>query len=358
MDLRVIILAGGSGKRFWPVSRKARPKQFLPIVSEKTMIEETVDRLSSQIALKNIYTIADPEKTEMIKSILPDLPQKNLLIEPAGRNTAPSLILATAWIHLQNPKAVLAALPADHLIKDSTHFLRKLEAAAAAASSGDYLITFGVPPTSPATGYGYIRFSADRPVRSLDEPFYAVQEFKEKPDLKQAKTFLKQGNYFWNSGMFLWQADVFAQKLGRFSPEMFSYWTQIQEALKTNDEARIASLFEDMPSISIDYALMEKAEGVLMARGDFGWSDVGAWSSLTDIWPHDKAGNVLRGDNIIQDSQDCLVYNPEKLTALIGVKDIIVVNTGDVLLIAHRNQDQKVKDIVGDLEKKKKTEYL
>ncbi|MGD2295379.1 MAG: mannose-1-phosphate guanylyltransferase [Candidatus Aminicenantes bacterium] len=358
MDLRVIILAGGAGTRFWPVSRKIRPKQFLPIVSEKTMIEETIDRLSSQVPLKNIYTIANAEKTEMIKSILPNLPEKNLLVEPAGRNTAPSLILATAWIHHQNPKAVMAALPADHLIRDSAHFLRKLEAAAAAASSGDYLITFGIPPTSPATGYGYIRFSSVRPIHSLDEPFYAVQEFKEKPDLKQAKAFLKRGNYFWNSGMFLWQADVFGRKLERFAPGMFSYWTHIREALKSNDEARIVSLFEDIPSISIDYALMEKAEGVLMARGDFGWSDVGVWSSLTDIWPQNKAGNVLRGDNIILDSRDCLVYNPDKLTALIGVKDIIVVNTEDALLIAHRDQDQKVKDIVGNLEKKKKTEYL
>jgi len=358
MDLRVIILAGGAGTRFWPVSRKIRPKQFLPIVSEKTMIEETIELLSSQVPLKNIYTIANPEKTEMIKNLLPDLPDKNLLVEPIGRNTAPSLILATARIHLQNPKAVLAALPADHLIKDSALFLRKLEAAAAAASSGDHLITFGVPPTYPATGYGYIRFSADHSVHSLDEPFHAVQEFKEKPDLEQAKAFLKKGNYFWNSGMFLWQADVFARKLERFAPEMFSYWKQIQDALEANDEARIASLFEEIPSISIDYALMEKAEGVLMARGDFGWSDVGAWSSLADIWPQDETGNALRGDNIILDSQDCLVYNPDKLTALIGVKDIIVVNTEDALLIAHRNQDQKVKDIVGELEKKKKTEYL
>lgn len=358
MDLRVIILAGGAGTRFWPVSRKIRPKQFLPIVSEKTMIEETIDRLSSQIPLKNIYTIANPEKTGMIKSLLPDLPDTNLLVEPVGKNTAPSLMLATAQIHLQNPKAVLAVLPADHLIKDSSHFLKKLEAAAAAASSGDYLITFGVPPTYPATGYGYIRFSPDHPVHSLDEPFWVVQEFKEKPDLEQAKGFLKHGHYFWNSGMFLWQADIFARKLERFAPEMFSCWTQIRDALEAKDEARIASLFEEIPSISVDYALMEKAEGVLMARGDFGWSDVGAWSSLADAWPQDETGNALRGDSVILDSQDCLVYNPDKLTALIGVKDIIVVNTEDALLIVHKNQDQKVKDIVGELKKKKKTAYL
>jgi len=358
MDLRVIIMAGGAGTRFWPVSRKNKPKQFLPIVSEKTMIEETIDRLSPRVPLNNIYTIANPEKTEIAKSLLPGLPDENFLVEPLGKNTAPSLILATARIFLQNPRAIVAALPADHLIKNPSLFLQKFDAAATAASSGDYLVTFGVPPAYPATGYGYIRFSKDNPLKTLEEVFYNVQEFKEKPGLEQAKVFLKEGNYFWNSGMFLWQAGVFAQKLERFAPDMFSYWTKILEALKTNDSARISSLFEEMPSLSIDYALMEKAEGVLMAKGDFGWSDVGAWSSLAEIWPRDKTGNALKGENIILDSQNCLVYNPGKLTALIGVKDIIVVETDDALLVVHKSQDQKVKDIVEEIKKKKKTNYL
>ncbi len=358
MDLRVIIMAGGAGTRFWPVSRKNKPKQFLPIVSEKTMIEETIDRLSPRVPLNNIYTIANPEKTEIAKSLLPGLPDENFLVEPLGKNTAPSLILATARIYLQNPRAVVAALPADHLIKNTSLFLQKFEAAATAASSGDYLVTFGVPPAYPATGYGYIQFSKDNPLKTLEEVFYNVQEFKEKPGLEQAKVFLKEENYFWNSGMFLWQAGVFAQKLERFAPDMFSYWTKTLEALKTNDNARISSLFEEMPSLSIDYALMEKAEGVLMAKGDFGWSDVGAWSSLAELWPQDKTGNALKGENIILDSQDCLVYNPGKLTALIGVKDIIVVETDDALLVVHKSQDQKVKDIVEEIKKKKKTDYL
>jgi mannose-1-phosphate guanylyltransferase len=358
MDLRVIIMAGGSGTRFWPVSRKNKPKQFLPIVSEKTMIEETVDRLSPRVSLNNIYTIANPEKTDIAKSLLPGLPDENFLVEPLGKNTAPSLILATARIYLQNPRAVLAALPADHLIKNSPLFLKKFEAAASAASNGNYLITFGIPPTHPATGYGYIRFSMDNPLHTLEESFYPVLEFKEKPGLKQAKIFLKEGNYFWNSGMFFWQAGVFAQKLERFAPEMFSFWTKILEALKTNDGARISSLFEKIPSLSIDYALMEKAEGVLMAKGDFGWSDVGAWSSLAEIWPQDETGNALKGENIILDSQDCLVYNPGKLTALIGVRDIIVVETDDALLVVHKSQDQKVKDAVEMLKQKGKDEYL
>ncbi len=358
MDFRVVIMAGGTGTRFWPVSRKNKPKQFLPIVSEKTMIQETIDRLSPQVPLSHIYTIANTEQTDVIKKLLPDLPEENLLVEPMGKNTAPSLILATAQIYLQNPRAILAALPADHLIKDSSLFLKKLQAAASAASTRDVLITFGIPPLYPATGYGYIQFSAEDPFHSLEEPFYTVREFKEKPEPEQAEKFLKQGNYFWNSGMFIWQAEVFAHKLERYAPDMFSYWTKILNALKSTDGKQIISLFEEIPSMSIDYALMERAEGVLMSRGDFGWSDVGAWSSLADIWAQDQSGNAIKGESLVLESQDCLINNPGKLTALVGVKDLIVVDTEDALLIAHKSQDQKVKDVVETLKRKKKAKYV
>jgi len=358
MDIRAIIIAGGAGTRFWPLSRKKKPKQFLPIISDKTMIEETVNRLLPKIPLTNIYTVANFELTQIIKNLLQSLPEENLLVEPLGKNTAPSLMLATARIYLQNPKAVLAALPADHLIKDASLFLRKLEAGATAASEGEFLITFGIPPAYPATGYGYIQSSQENPLRFLDENFYAVQEFKEKPEYEKAKAFLEEGNYFWNSGMFLWQANVFAKKLEQHAPSMFSYWEKMLEALQNNDEGQIDSIFAEIPSISIDCALMENAEGVLMCEGDFGWSDVGAWSSLADIWPQDKKGNVQRGESLLLDSQNCLIFSPRKITALIGVKDIIVVDTEDALLIAHKSQDQKVKDIVEKIKEKGKVEYL
>jgi mannose-1-phosphate guanylyltransferase len=358
MDMRAVIIAGGAGTRFWPLSRKKRPKQFLPIVSDKTMIEETVHRLLPLIPSNNIFTIASSELTQGIKALLPELPENNLMVEPQGKNTAPSLMLATARIYFQDPKAVVACLPADHLIKDTSAFLRKLEAGVSAAAGGEHLITFGIPPAHPATGYGYIQFSPENPLKIQGESFYHVQEFKEKPEYEQARTFIEKGNYFWNSGMFIWQADVFAQKLGQYAPSMFPYWEKILDALKNDDENKIVSIFEEIPSISIDYALMEKADGVLMAEGDFGWSDVGAWSSLADIWSQDKEGNAIRGETIILDSQDCLVYNPDKLTALIGVRDLIVVDTGDALLIAHKSQDQKVKDIVEKIKKTGKVEYI
>ncbi|NIM58237.1 MAG: hypothetical protein GTO16_04750 [Candidatus Aminicenantes bacterium] len=358
MDIRAVIMAGGTGTRFWPLSRKKKPKQFLPIVSDKTMIEETAHRLLAKIPSNNIYTIATFEQTQVIRDLLPDLPEENLLVESQGRNTAPALTLATAWIYLQNPKAVMAAFPADHMIKDAPLFLKKLEAGATAAAKGENLITFGIPPSYPETGYGYIQFSPENPLNFQDEPFFQVQEFKEKPEYEQAKNFLEEGNYFWNSGMFIWQADIFAQKLEKHAPLMFTYWQKILDALKNKDDAKIASIYEEIPSISIDYALMEKAEGVLMGKGTFGWSDVGAWSSLADIWPKDKEGNAQRGESIIIDSQNCLLYNPHKLTALIGVKDIIVVDTEDALLITQKSLDQKVKQIVEKIKQEGKVEYL
>jgi mannose-1-phosphate guanylyltransferase len=322
------------------------------------MIEETVERLQPLVSYSNIYTIANREHSQVIGTLLPQIPKANLLVEPQGKNTAPTLILATAQIYLQNPQAVVAALPADHLIKNPYLFRQKLETAAHAASREGMLITFGIPPSYPATGYGYIQFQKSSPLRIKGEDFYPVQKFKEKPDLETAKDFLSLGNFHWNSGMFLWQPSVFEEKLRSHAPEMFSYWEKILYALKKDEESQIHAVFDEMPSISIDYALIEKAEGVLMSEGNFGWSDVGAWSSLSDIWPQDERGNALRGENITLDSDRCLLYNPRKLTVLIGTKDLIVVNTEEALLICHKDQDQRVKEIVENLKEKGKKDQL
>ncbi len=358
MDFFAVILAGGVGSRFWPLSREKTPKQFLPIISEKSMIEETVQRLIPLFPESKILTISNAAQAQTIKTLLPNLLEDNILIEPQGKNTAPSLLLATASIYLDNPSAVLAVLPADHLITDPETFLKKLEAGARVASKNSELITFGIPPTSPATGYGYIQFSKDKPIRVQDENFYSVQEFKEKPDYEQAVRFLKEGTYFWNSGMFLWQAKTFVQKLESHSPSMYTYWLKILEALKEKNPHKIADIFAEIPAISIDYALMEKASGVRMCEGNFGWSDVGSWTALGEIWDKDEWGNTHRGTHIPLNAHSCIVYNPGKLTALVGVQDIIVVNTGDALLVCHKDSDQKVKELVDTLKKKKQKEFL
>lgn len=358
MDICAVIMAGGRGTRFWPLSRQKKPKQFLPIVSEKTMLEESIERLSPLIPPSHIFTIANQEQTQYIQKLFSRIPKQNFLVEPLGKNTAPSLILATATIYLQNPQAVIAALPADHLIMDPSLFRSKLQAAASCAFQSSHLLTFGIPPSYPATGYGYIKFSPHHSLQVEGEKFYSVKEFKEKPDYKSARTFVKAGNYYWNSGMFIWKAELFAQKLKQYAPAFYVYWENILSALKEKDSPRLFSLFQDIPSTSIDYALMEKAKGVLMNKGSFGWSDVGAWSSLFDIWEKDHNVNVLRGKNIVMDSRNCLLYSPHKFTALVGVKDLIVVDTEDVLLVCHKNKDQKVKEVVEQIKKKGDSEYL
>lgn len=358
MNLKAVIMAGGSGTRFWPLSRWRRPKQFLPIASDETMLEETVERLLPLIPPGNILTVSSSGQARLIRRLQPSLPAANVLAEPQPKNTAPSLILATAHLYLQDPETVVAALCADHVIRDRRKFLKKLGAAAALAARDKVVVTFGVPPAFPATGYGYIHFSRDGSSRMKGESFYPVREFKEKPGRRLAQEFLAAGDHYWNSGMFVWRAGVFAEKLEKYAPSLYPFWQRILKALRTKSQAGTAAVFRDIPSISIDYALMEKAEGIVMNEGKFGWSDVGAWSSLTELWPKDSAGNVLRGKGIFIDSQNCLLHSPRRLAALVGLKDIIVVDTDDALLVCHMGHDQKVKDVLEVLKKKGRGKYL
>ncbi len=357
-DIRVVVLAGGRGTRFWPLGRDRKPKQFIPISGRATMIEDTIARVRPFVPLSKIWTVADGLRTRALRTILPRIPRDNFLVEPAAKNTGPALLMATAKAWLENPEAVVVALPADHLIKDRERFLRKLRAAVAVASREKALVIFGIPPTYPATGYGYVRYSRDRAVKAGNEAFYPVMSFKEKPTLETADRYLAQGNSFWNSGMFVWEADAFARKVAAHSPELASGWEGMVRAMKRGARTEAVRVFKSLPSISIDYALMEKAEGVLVGKGDFGWSDVGAWSSLLEIWPRDKDGNASRGEVLTLETRDCLVHNPGKLTALIGVRDLIVVDTEDALLICAVDRDQRVKEIVGTLRRSNRKKYL
>lgn len=348
-NLYAVIMAGGRGTRFWPLSRPGRPKQFLRIVGQKTMIEETVGRVRGLLSRSQIYTISDGALARLVRRYVPEVPEKNILVEPEGRSTAASLILATAIIYLKNPAAVVAALCADHVILKKDRFLRKLKASAEAAASEEAIVTFGIPPTYPATGYGYIQVFAGKAKEFGGERFYRVLRFKEKPGLTQARRFVADRQHFWNSGMFVWRAEVFARQLEENAPEFYVFWERIVKALRKKNNREVKAVFKEIPATSIDYALMEKAKGGLMTRGDFGWSDVGSWSSLAEIWPKDEAGNALFGPSVVIDSSGCILYGygPRKLTALIGLKDIIVVDTKDALLVCRKDQDQRVRDIFG-----------
>lgn len=343
-----VIMAGGRGTRFWPLSRETLPKQFLRITGQKTMIEEAVERLLPWLPYSRILTISDGALAKLVRRHVPGLLERNILVEPEGKNTAASLILGTATLYLRNPRSVVAVLCADHVITKKAVFLRKLEAAMEAAAEEEAIVTFGIPPAYPATGYGYIQVSRRNAKKYDGERFYPVVRFKEKPGLKKAKEFVADGQHFWNSGMFVWRADVFARKLEKYAPVFYGFWERILAALRERRRQEIKAVFREIPAMSIDYALMEKAKGVLMNRGDFGWSDVGAWSSVAQFWPKDKFGNALFGRSLVVDSSGCIVYgsDPRKLTAIAGLKDIIIVDTKDALLVCRKDKDQRVKDIV------------
>ncbi len=352
-DVRAVILAGGRGTRFWPLGRAARPKQFLHITGPDPMLLETVRRIRPLVPPRRITVIANALQTRQARKLLPRLPRESFLVEPEARNTAPALMLATARIWLENPEAVVVVLPADHLIRDKAKFLDRLRAGVVAAARERAVVTFGIPPTYPATGYGYIRHDREAGRKIAGTVFYPARGFKEKPGVDQADEYLASGDHAWNSGMFLWRADVFAEKIERFAPGLRPAWTAIVAALKSGSAAKLKAAFALAPPLSIDYALMEGAQGVLVADGDFGWSDVGAWSTLTEIWPRDRSGNAVRGDTVALDARDCLVWNPGRLTALIGVHDLIVVEAGDALLVCDAALDQKVKDVVEILKRSK-----
>jgi mannose-1-phosphate guanylyltransferase len=352
-DIRAVILAGGRGTRFWPLGRAARPKQFLRIAGPEPMLLETVRRVRPLVPPRKLTLVADAAQTRQARKLLPRLPKACFLVEPEARNTAPALMLATARVWLENPEAVVAVLPADHLIRDRAKFLLRCGDAAEAAARDRVIVTFGIPPAYPATGYGYIRHdrAAGRTIGRT--AFYPARGFKEKPSLALADEYLASGDYAWNSGMFLWRAGVFAGKLERYAPGLMPAWAAIVAALRSGSAAKLKSAFRLAPAQSIDYALMEKADGVVVADGDFGWSDVGAWSTLAEVWPRDASGNAVRGQTITLDSKDCLVWNPGRLTALVGVRDLVIVDTGDALLVCDAALDQKVKDVVEALKRKK-----
>jgi mannose-1-phosphate guanylyltransferase len=352
-DVRAVILAGGRGTRFWPHGRAAKPKQFLRVTGREPMLIETIRRIRPLVPARRIILVADAASTRLARKLLPRFPAANFLVEPAARNTAPALMLATARVWLENPGAVVAVLPADHLIRDEGRFLRILRAGVEAAARERAFVTFGIPPAYPATGYGYIRHDRERGRKIGGAVFYPVQGFKEKPNLTQADEYLASGDYAWNSGMFLWRADVFAEKIEVFAPELIPAWNGIVGALRSGNRKKLQAAFGLAPALSIDHALMEKVEGVLMADADFGWSDVGAWSTLFDIWPRDANGNACRGDVLALGAKNCLVWNPGRLTALVGVRDIVVVEAGDALLVCDAALDQRVKEIVDTLKKTK-----
>ncbi len=353
-----VIMAGGKGTRFWPRSRAAIPKQLLQVWGSRTMLEESVERISPLALAERVIVVAGREHADAVHQQLPGIPPGNILVEPSGRNTAPCICLAALWIQKKDPDAVMAVLAADHYIADTGEFCRCLEAAAAMARQQDRLFTIGISPERPETGYGYIQYGEESG-QYEGMPAFQVQKFHEKPSREKAQKFLQQGNFLWNSGMFVWRASTILAEIKTFLPDIYNKLLPIQSLFGTPDAQKaIDAAYAAIEGISIDYGVMEKSTKVVTLKGNFGWSDVGSWSAVYDISEKDAQGNVIQGNVISIDAERNLIYAPEKLTAVVGLKDIVVVETADALLICSKDQAQDVKKVVDALEQKGMKKYL
>jgi len=348
-----VILSGGSGTRLWPLSRTHYPKQFLPLTSENTMLQETWLRLEGVPALSPPIAVCNESHRFMVAEQLREIDVKPnaIILEPVGRNTAPAIALAALSAH---PDQVLLVLPSDHVILQTSVFQDAVKQAESLALQ-NYLVTFGIVPTHPETGYGYIRRGT---VAVMDEQAYPVAAFVEKPDLKTAQGYLESGEYLWNSGMFAFKAGVFLQELEKFNPKMLAVCREAFNAAQRDaDFVRIAAeVFSTCPSDSVDYAVMEKTDKAMVIPLDAGWNDVGSWSALWEVTAKDGQGNALRGDVLTVDTHNSFIHSENKLVAAIGVRDLVIVETDDAVMIAPKDRVQDVKLLVDHLKKDKRPE--
>jgi mannose-1-phosphate guanylyltransferase / mannose-6-phosphate isomerase len=353
-----VILAGGSGSRLWPMSRQLLPKQFLPLVSERTMLQDTVLRLAGMPGARGPTVVSNNEHRFLVAEQLREIGIKPVaqLLEPVGRNTAPAVGVAALLLAELDRDAVMIVLPADHLIRNVERFRAAVASAADLAREGA-LVTFGIAPDHPATGYGYIERGDPLPGRA---DAFRVARFVEKPDAATAQGFVEAGRFSWNSGMFVLGARRYLEELARHAPEMLkaceAAWSK---SARDSDFVRLdAPSFDACPSDSIDYAVMEKTTAAAVIPVDIGWSDVGSWTTLWEVGAKDQRGNLVRGDAHVQDSQNCYVRAESRLVSVIGLRDAIVIETADAVLVANGGHAQKVKDVVTHLDSSKRTEHV
>ncbi|MBN1366060.1 MAG: mannose-1-phosphate guanylyltransferase [Syntrophaceae bacterium] len=355
-----VIMAGGKGARFWPRSREKKPKHLLNIIGEKTLIQETAERIKTLIPPENILVVTGKKHAGALVKQLPEIPSRNIIIEPEGKNTAACIGLAALHVCKKNHDDIMVVLPADHAVTDPKRYIDIIRKAVKTASEEDGLVTIGIKPSSVQTGFGYIELATL--YKKIDnEEVFNVKSIREKPDFPKATEFVQSGNFYWNSGIFIWKASVILKEISRFLPDLYSGLMKIKDVLGSPEkETVLTRVYRKFSSVSIDYGVMEKANKVFMLRGDFGWSDVGSWDTLWEILPEDVNGNAAVAGSriIIENSEGSLIYNPQKLTALIGVKDLIIVETKDSLLICKKGCSQDVKKIVEKLTSDKLKKYL
>jgi mannose-1-phosphate guanylyltransferase len=354
-DVYAVIMAGGSGTRFWPLSRRVWPKQFLSLAEQnESLLQATVRRIRGLVPSERILVVTSERHSGATRQQLPDLPPENVLAEPSARNTAPCVAWAAAHVSARAPNAVMMVLPADPHIGDEEAYRELLTRACAAAADGG-LVTIGVTPTRPETGYGYIESGAE-----LSSGVYKVQKFVEKPDLQRAQEFVKEERFLWNSGMFFFRADTVLAEFQRHLPDLHAFALGYRgQASASVAQSYVLARYADLTSISIDHGIMEKAQDVRVVPGAFGWYDIGSWTTAWELAEKDANGNAIMAEASLVDARNCYVRaNAGKLVALIGVEDLVVVDTEDALLIMPRERAQDVRRVVDDLSKRDAKKYL
>lgn len=354
----VVIMAGGIGSRFWPMSRTSFPKQFLDILNiGKTLIQTTFERFASFIPTENIYVVTSNEYVDIVKDQLPQLPLQNILAEPSRKNTAPCIAYTAFKLRQLDPRAKMIVAPADHLVSDNIAFTKVCLEALGFVNEHNALVTLGINPTHPNTGYGYIQYEQ----QSVSDNVYKVKTFTEKPNLELAKTFVASGEFLWNAGIFVWQVKNIIQAFKQYLPEVYDLFAAQKEKFNTpEEEEALLQIYPFSTNISIDFGIMEKADNVYVIPSSFGWSDLGAWNSAYENLQKDENANALIGSNfMLMDTANCILHAPDnKLVVIQGLDSFIVVDSGDVLLICRKEKEQEIRDLVSDVKRLKGDKFL
>lgn len=359
MKVTAVIMAGGKGERFWPKSRKNLPKQFLSLTPDgKTMIQHTVERISSLVNIQDVFVVTNKNYESLVLEQLQGIPKENILLEPMAKNTAPCIGLAAVHIKNKYDDAVMLVLPSDHLIKYNEIFIDTLKDAIEVAREEENMVTIGITPSYPETGYGYIHFGRDHDDIKQNS-VYKVKKFVEKPNLETAKEYLASGKYLWNSGMFVWKTSTILNNFKKLLPSTYKGLCEIAAGIGMENEQQILEQeFGQLQAESIDYGIMEKADFIYTIPGSFGWDDVGSWLALERINTTNEHGNVVEGNVITINSKNSIIQGEDKLIATIGIEDLIIVDTKDAILICNKQNTQDVKKVIENLKICNRNEYL
>ena len=351
-------MAGGSGTRFWPRSKTAKPKQYLNMFGDDSLLQSTIKRFATFTETDNIYIVSAKSQAEVLEEQTPMLPKDNLIYEPVGRNTLPCIGLAAMLAEKENPDGIMVVSPSDHLITNDELFKETVLAAAKIADERDGIVTLGIKPTFPATGFGYVQTAEDITGSEKIKQF-KVERFVEKPDEQTATKYLKHGGFYWNSGLFIFKISVFIDSIKQFAPDLYNDLRKIQSDFGTSSyEQTLDTIYRAVKSISVDYGIMEHAKNIYLVEGNFDWNDLGSWESVYLTDKKDENGNAGSGESIFLDSKNSYIYSESGLIALVGLDDVIVVQDGNTTLVCKRENAENVKEIVEQLKKGNRTEYL